>query len=174
MKSREEMAQRITQLERELAMTKGGGFQPVRKRSQSSLGDWPLYDIAIGPDLQRGEVRGHARGIIALGDMATGFLAIGGLARGVIALGGLAAGLFSFGGRSVGVLAAFGGLAVGGLAVGGAAVGGVAVGGGAAGYYACGGAAVGQYVMWAAKQDPEAVAFFEKYGLDVLVQGPGR
>jgi hypothetical protein len=77
------------------------------------VGTWdiPFYDVAVGPDLARGELRGHAKGVIAIGDLATGFLALGGLARGAIAIGGLAAGLVSFGGLSIGVLSAVGGFA---------------------------------------------------------------
>ena len=68
-------------------MQAGGG---VRKRSSKVICGLPLYDIALGPDLQKGEVRGHARGIIAIGDVATGWLAVGGAARGIVAIGGAA------------------------------------------------------------------------------------
>jgi len=175
MESREQLESRVAELEKQVAALKGGGraFRGIRKRASWGLGDIPFYDIALGPDLERGEMRGHAKGIIAIGDLATGFLALGGLARGVIALGGLAAGLVSFGGLSIGVLSAVGGLAIGGLALGGAAVGGVAVGGGAAGYYACGGGAVGTHVIDATRRDPEAEGFFRQYGLARLCQ-PGR
>ena len=172
MESREQLERRVAELEKEVAALKSGGraFRGIRKRATWGLGDIPFYDIAVGPDLGRGELRGHAKGIIAIGDLATGFLAVGGLARGAIAVGGLAAGLVSFGGLSLGLLSAFGGLAIGGLALGGGAVGGVAIGGGAAGYYACGGAAVGTHVIDAARRDPEAEAFFAQYGLAQLCQ----
>lgn len=101
----------------------------------------PLVHIAQGP--HGGEKRGHARGIIAIGDLATGVLAIGGFAQGVIAVGGCAVGLVAFGGLALGVLAGLGGLATGLLASGGGAVGGVAQGGLAVGYVADGGRAVG-------------------------------
>ena len=166
MPSAEELQRRIEELEKEVAALKGRGYRGLRKRAEWGIGDLPFYEIALGPDPSRGQVRGHAKGVIAIGDIATGFLALGGWARGILAFGGLATGLVSFGGLSVGVLAAFGGLAIGSLAFGGGAVGGVAVGGGAAGYYACGGAAVGQHVIWAAERDPEAEAFFAQYGLD--------
>jgi hypothetical protein len=133
----------------------------VRKRSSATLFGLPLYDIAVGPDPETGQIRGHARGIFAVGDIATGVVAFGGLARGVLAVGGLALGGFSIGGASLGILGALGGLAVGGIAVGGAAVGLVAVGGGALGYYACGGGAFGKYVLTAVHRDPEAVRFFQ-------------
>ncbi len=168
MESREELEKRVGELERKLqslGVAAPPAFRGIRKRASWGLGDIPFYDIAIGPDLSRGEMRGHAKGIIALGDMATGVVALGGLARGVVALGGLAAGVVSFGGLSLGVLAAAGGLAIGSLAFGGGAVGGVAVGGGAVGYYACGGAAAGAHVWSPLRRDPEAAAFFKDHAL---------
>ncbi len=134
MDDRERLEKRVAELERQVAAFRGGGLFPargIRKRADWGIGDIPFYDIAFGADPERGELRGHAKGIIAIGDFATGFLALGGLSRGVVAFGGLAAGLFSFGGLSLGLLSAIGGLAIGGLALGGAAVGGAAIGGGA-------------------------------------------
>jgi hypothetical protein len=174
MESREELERRVADLERQVSALKKGGLgamRGIRKHASWGIGSIPFYDIAIGPDPERGEIRGHAKGIIAIGDIATGLLALGGLSRGLIAFGGLAAGLFSLGGLSVGLLGAIGGLAIGGLALGGAAVGGVAVGGGAAGYYACGGGAIGTHVMDATHRDPEAQEFFRRYNLAGLCQG---
>jgi predicted RNase H-like HicB family nuclease len=153
----------------QLAMTARG----VRKRSATMICGLPLYDIAIGPNPETGEVRGRARGIVAIGDIATGWLALGGLAKGIVALGGLALGGIVFGGGAIGVvglggfavglLAALGGFAMGGIAGGGIAIGGVAVGGIAIGYYACGGAAVGKFVLSAAEQSPQALQFFKQW-----------
>ncbi len=174
MQSRDELEKRVSALERQLAGLQGLArvpFRGIRKRSAAAIGDLPLYDIAVGPDLTRGEMRGHARGVVAVGDIATGVIAIGGLARGVVALGGLAAGLVSFGGLSIGLAVAVGGLAIGSLAAGGGAVGGVAVGGGAAGYYACGGGALGRFTIDARHQDPEAKDFFREVGLSGLCRG---
>jgi hypothetical protein len=168
METRQDLEKKVQRLEREVAALQGGGCA-VRKRSSTRLGDLPLYEVALGPDPARGESRGHAKAILAVGDMATGFVAIGGWARGVIALGGLATGLVSFGGMSVGVLFAVGGLAIGGVALGGGAAGEVAVGGAAVGHYACGGAAVGHHVISPMRRDPAAEAFFEKYGLGAVV-----
>jgi hypothetical protein len=137
-------------------------YRGIRKRSNKTLFGLPLVDIAIGPDLEKGEMRGHANGIIALGDIARGWIAIGGVATGIVALGGLAAGIVSFGGLSLGLFA-LGGLAVGGLAAGGGAIGVVAIGGGAIGYYAFGGGAFGKYVFSAMERTPEAVEFFKHW-----------
>ena len=134
----------------------------IRKRSSKTICGLPLFDLAMGPDWEKRELRGHARGIIAIGDIATGWLAIGGIARGIIAIGGGAFGVAAIGGRAVGVLA-FGGGAVGGIAIGGGAVGIVAIGGGAAGYYACGAGAVGKFVVSVMERNPEAVEFFKQW-----------
>jgi hypothetical protein len=47
------------------------GYRGIRKRASWGIGDLPRYEIAIGPDFERGEMRGHARGVIAIGDIAT-------------------------------------------------------------------------------------------------------
>jgi hypothetical protein len=135
----------------------------IRRQSLRKFFGLPLWAIAIGPDWERGEMRGHARGIFALGDIATGWFAFGGLARGLLAFGGLAIGLFAFGGAAIGVLVAVGGAAIGGLAFGGGAVGGVAIGGGACGYYAFGGGAIGVHTVSATHQDPAALDFFQQH-----------
>lgn len=173
----EQLQQKVDALEREVAALKcGSGGRGVRKRSRNYVWGLPLYDIAVGPDPDKNEIRGHARGIIAIGDIATGILALGGLARGFVAFGGLALGAVTFGGCSIGILLAVGGLAVGSVALGGGAIGVVAVGGGAFGYYACGGGAFGKHVISGMGQDPEAVRFFGKWipGIDPLAQPLGR
>lgn len=164
MRTNESLEERVAELERKVSAGRGFRGGSVRKRSATRIAGLPLYDIALGPDPAAGELRGHARGIVAVGDIATGVLALGGLARGAIAVGGLAVGLLSFGGLSIGALAAVGGLAIGAIAAGGAAVGAVAVGGGAAGYYACGGSGAGEHVVSAARRDPQAVRFFREHG----------
>jgi hypothetical protein len=135
----------------------------IRRQSSRTFCGLPLWAIAIGPDWEHGEMRGHARGIFAFGDMATGWFACGGLARGIFAVGGLAIGVFAFGGGAIGVLVAIGGGAIGGIALGGAAIGLVAIGGGAVGYYACGGGAAGVHTISAVHRDPAAVEFFQQY-----------
>lgn len=141
----------------------GPPIRGIRRQSSRILLGLPLWAIALGPDRDRGEIRGHARAIFALGDLATGWFACGGLARGMFAVGGLAIGLFAFGGAALGVLIAFGGAALGGVALGGVAIGLVAIGGLACGYYALGGAAFGVHTVSALHQDPEAVSLFRRY-----------
>ncbi len=127
-------------------MTRG-----IRKQSSIKIMGFPLYNIAVGPDFDTGQKRGHAKGILAIGDIATGFIALGGIARGVIAIGGFALGFISIGGAAIGI-----------LAIGGGAAGIIAIGGGAVGYYACGGGAFGEHVLCSTYQDPKIVEFLKQ------------
>ena len=121
----------------------------VRYATSFKLLGLPLLAIACGPDTSKGETRGWARGIIAIGDVATGLIAIGGIAGGGVAIGGLSLGALGVGGVSRG------GIILGGVAIGYLALGGVAIG-----HYAKGGAAVGTYVVSSERSDPEAVRVF--------------
>jgi hypothetical protein len=136
--------------------------QGIRRQSKTTIAGLPLWAIASGPDPARGQSRGHAKGIVAIGDIATGLLAIGGFARGAIAFGGAAVGVISAGGLAIGLALAAGGAAVGGMALGGGALGGVAIGGGAVGRYAMGGGAAGTYAISPTRCDIEAVDFFTR------------
>jgi hypothetical protein len=134
---------------------------PIRYQSEATFLEMPVISIAAGPDPANHEVRGHARGVIAIGDIATGVFALGGVARGVVALGGVAIGGIALGGLGLGLLS-FGGLALGYFAAGGAAIGYAAAGGLAIGYYATGGAAIGKFIIGPLHRDPEAVEFFSR------------
>ncbi|TWT45615.1 hypothetical protein RAS1_20430 [Phycisphaerae bacterium RAS1] len=143
-----------------------------RYRSTTTIFGLPLLDVALGP--HGAEKRGHARGIIAYGDIATGVIAIGAFARGVIAFGSLAVGvvaigamnlgLLALGGVAVGLLGAVGGVAAGGITAGGMTVGGVAQGGLAIGHYARGGMAIGTHtISGVGVGSPVAQQFFKDY-----------
>jgi len=166
MKTRQELERRVQELEAEVAGLRAYRGRVVRYRSAAQFGGLPLIAVATGPDPAKGETRGHARGIVAIGDIATGIVAVGGLARGLAAFGGVALGVVAFGGASIGALAAVGGLAIGSIAFGGGAIGWTAVGGGAVGIYACGGSAFGEHVIDAKRRDPEATVHFAHLGLD--------
>lgn len=98
-------------------------------KSKRTLFGLPLVHINFGR-------RDHwARGIIAIGNIATGF----------VALGGVAVGLFTLGGVSIGLLLALGAVALGAASIGGVALGLLAWGGIALGWLAVGGCAVGVY-----------------------------
>jgi hypothetical protein len=156
-----------------------------RYKSEATMFGLPIISIAFGPDPETGELRGKARGIIAMGDTAIGGIAVGGAALGIVSFGGAAGGLFSAGGAAFGLFAAIGGGAigagmstggagVGALAAGGAAIGVLASGGGAVGIYAQGGGAKGKYVITPARSDPEAVAMFDDFSWYFGQGGMGR
>ena len=81
-------------------------------KSKHTLFGLPLVHINCGYGLRR------AKGVIAIGNIATGIVALGGFGVGVVSFCGIGVGLLSLGG-----------LALGGFAVGGVAVGLVAAGG---------------------------------------------
>jgi len=101
----------------------------VRWRSKAQLWGFPLCEVALGPDHANGERKGHARAVVAVGNIADGVIAVGGISRGIISIGGISLGLGSVGGISLGLVAALGGVAVAPLACGGVAFGLLAAGG---------------------------------------------
>src|SRR5262245_29569821 len=102
MQTRDQLEQRVAELERQVAAYgTGRHFRGVRRRAAFEIGNLPFYDIALGPDPGSGEARGHAKGIFAIGDIATGVVALGGFARGLVAMGGLAVGGVAMGGLSI-------------------------------------------------------------------------
>ena len=98
-------------------------------KSEHTLFGLPLVHVNLG--------RGNhwARGIVAIGNIATGF----------VALGGIAAGLLSLGAVSFGLLLALGAVTLGGVSVVGVSLNQLAWGGIALGWLAVGGCAVGVY-----------------------------
>ena len=162
--TRDELVAEVKKLRQTVAVLSSKLPKGVRKNSEATLWGLPLLSIACGPDPEKGEIRGHARGIVAIGDIATGVLAVGGVAIGGVAIGGAAVGVIALGGLALSILFAMGGLAIGAIANGGLAIGIVAVGGGAIGYYACGGGVTGVHVISPVSQSPEAVEFFGRFG----------
>jgi hypothetical protein len=153
-----------------------------RFTSRATIFGWPVVHVALGPWPENGELKGKARGLIAIGDSAYGGIALGGFAVGGVALGGASIGVCALGGGAVGALTAMGGGAIGGFAVGGGAAGGIASGGGALGVVAQGGGAIGWYARGGGvtarygidprRSDPEAVALFDALS-PVLGSGAG-
>lgn len=105
-------------------------------KSKRQIRGIPLIHINIGMGLKK------AKGIIAVGNVATGIIAVGAIAFGVLTFGALGIGVLAFSGIALALLFAVGGIAMGTVAVGGVAVGVLAIGGVAIGVYAIGGAAV--------------------------------
>ena len=95
----------------------------MQYRSEQVWGTLPVVHVAVGGRQADGRYRlGRARGVIALGDVATGLVAIGGVAIGLFSVGGVAIGLVAVGAVDIGLVA------VGAVAVGLVAVGAVAIG----------------------------------------------
>lgn len=109
-------------------------------KSSRTLFGLPLVHINFGFGFTR------AKGIIAIGNIATGLIAMGGLSVGLLSLGGVSLGLLlALGGVALGCVSV-GGLAVGLTAWGGFALGLLAVGGLSWGWYAVGGVAIGSKI----------------------------
>lgn len=110
-------------------------------KSKRTLFGLPLVHINCGFG------RNHwARGIIAIGNVATGFIALGCISVGLLSLGALGIGLLlALGAAAIGIVS-IGGYALGLLAWGGIAMGWLAVGGCAFGTYAAGGAVIASKV----------------------------
>ena len=96
-------------------------------KSERTLFGLPLVHINLS---QRGLT--WARGIVAIGNVATGVVAIGCFAAGILSLGAICLGLLVLAGMAVG-LVALGGISIGIIAVGGCALGYLAIGGSAVG-----------------------------------------
>ena len=104
------------------------GRRAMEYRSEQVWGDLPVVHVSVGGRQADGRYRlGRARGIIALGDVATGLVAVGGVAIGLFSVGGVAIGLVAWGGVAVG-LVAIGAVAMGLTAVGALTIGLVAAG----------------------------------------------
>lgn len=107
-------------------------------KSERMVGGLPLVHVNFGLGVYR------AKGIIALGNIATGILAFGFLAVGIFAFGLLGLGLLALGTFAVGGFAA-GAVALGLVAAGAIAVGLLSFGAIALGLGSVGAVAVGQY-----------------------------
>jgi hypothetical protein len=101
-----------------------GGAMAVRRRamkyrSEQVWGSLPVVHVSVGGRQADGRYRlGRARGVIAVGDVATGLVAIGGVAIGLVSVGGVAVGLVALGAVAIG-LVAVGAVAIGLFATGG-------------------------------------------------------
>ena len=104
-------------------------------KSNTNFMGIPLIHINMGYGLYR------AKGIIAIGNIATGVISLGIISFGIISFGAVALGLFALAGLASGLFA-IGGVAAGGLAAGGVAIGYLAAGGLAIGVYSIGGCAI--------------------------------
>lgn len=109
-------------------------------KSRRTLWGLPLVHINLQ---DRGLCR--AKGIVAIGNVATGIVALGSVSAGLFSFGCISVGLLSLGAMAAGLIS-IGGIALGLLALGGIAVGILAIGGVAIGIYAAGGCALGSKI----------------------------
>lgn len=109
--------------------------------SKTHVGGLPLVHVNFGLGHYR------AKGIIAVGNVATGLISIGFVSVGLIGWGLLSLGLLAFGAIALGVLFGAGAVATGALAFGGVAIGVMCFGGCCVGYIGVGGFVVGQYAL---------------------------
>ena len=108
-------------------------------KSKRTLFGLPLVHVNCGSRNR------WARGIVAVGNVATGVVALGGVSLGLFTLGAVSLGLLlALGAISIGTVSV-GGIAAGLMAWGGIALGWLTVGGLSLGAYAAGGAAVGYH-----------------------------
>lgn len=121
-------------------------------KSKRTIWGMPLVHINLS---QRGLT--WARGILAIGNVATGVVAIGCFAVGIFSLGAICLGLLALAGMAVGLFA-LGGISIGLIALGGCVLGYLAIGGSAVGVYAGGGAAVASQVAVGASASGELLA----------------
>lgn len=104
--------------------------------SKTKILGLPLVHIHFGFGLM------HAKGIIAIGNIATGFISLGLLSFGIFSIGILGIGVLSWACFSIGVLLSLGAISVGTLAIGGIAIGFLSIGGLSVGIYSIGGCAI--------------------------------
>lgn len=108
-------------------------------KSKSKFLGLPLVHVNLGLGMYR------AKGIIAIGNIATGFISVGLVTVGILSIGLLSLGILTIAGLAIGGLA-IGGLAIGGIAIGGFALGIFSVGGFAWGMYSIGGIATASHI----------------------------
>ncbi|MDE7213003.1 MAG: hypothetical protein K2N42_00310, partial [Anaeroplasmataceae bacterium] len=134
----DELVGNVTKKEVELK-PKSKVYEYVSKKKVFGV---PLVHIHIGLGVYR------AKGIIAIGNIATGVVSIGILSLGVFSLGLLALGLFSWACLSLGLLGSLGAISIGTFAFGGVAIGFFTFGGLSIGLYSFGGCAIAKNIAY--------------------------
>ncbi len=109
-------------------------------KSEKTLWGLPLVHVHIGFGMKK------AKGIVAIGNVATGVVSVGLLAKGGVAIGCLSMGLVGMGCLTLGLLLAIGAIAVGTFSIGAIAIGVFALGAVAIGMFSTGALAVASHV----------------------------
>ena len=101
-------------------------------KSERTFNGLPLLHVHIGFGVKK------AKGIIAIGNIATGLISIGLISTGFLSFGLLSLGLLSFGLLSIGLLMAAGSISIGAFSVGAIAIGLLTIGAISIGVYSIG------------------------------------
>ena len=117
--------------------TRGSFYEYKSKRT---FLDMPLVHVNIGRGVRR------AKGVLAIGNIATGVLSIGLVSVGFLAFGLLSIGLVGIGALSLALLLAIGSVSVGAFSIGAVAIGVVTLGAVSIGMYSVGALAVASRV----------------------------
>ncbi len=134
--------------------------------SRRTLWGLPLVHVNLGRGFRR------AKGIIAVGNLATGVLAVGAVALGPFAVGCVSVGLLALGAACLGLVAA-GAVAVGVLALGALSLGVLALGAVAKGVYAVGTVALGsQVAIGTVASGPLAIGDEVEGAVELLLSDP--
>jgi len=109
-------------------------------KSKRSLFGLPLVHINVGIGAKR------AKGVLAIGNIATGILSIGLVSMGLISIGLLSLGLIGLGTFAIGLLLAIGAISIGTFSIGAIAIGVFSLGAVSVGVYSIGAVAVASRV----------------------------
>jgi len=117
--------------------TRGSFFEYKSKKEMYGL---PLVHINVGWGLKK------AKGVLAIGNIATGILSIGLVARGILAIGLLSLGVVGIGCLSLALLLSIGSVAIGTFAIGAIAIGVFALGALSIGMFTTGALSIASHV----------------------------
>ena len=117
--------------------TRGSFFEYKSERKMFGL---PLVHINIGWGAKK------AKGVLAIGNIATGILSIGLLSKGILAIGLLSLGVIGIGALSIALLLSIGSIAIGTFAIGALAIGVFALGALAIGMFTTGALSLGTHI----------------------------
>jgi transcriptional regulator with XRE-family HTH domain len=115
------------------------GMQYEYKSEKTLLG-LPLVHVNVGFGVKK------AKGIVAIGSIATGFISIGLISKGLLSFGLLSLGLISFGILAIGLILSIGTVALGTFSIGAIAIGIFTLGAVSLGVYSIGAVAVASRV----------------------------
>ncbi|MDE6727032.1 MAG: helix-turn-helix domain-containing protein [Oscillospiraceae bacterium] len=124
-----------------------GDLQNTGKKLRFANGEYKSAKTWRGMPLVHINLKGKAKGVVAVGLIAKGFVSVGLLSVGLLSVGVLALGLIAVGGALAAGGFASAAVAAGVVACGGVSVGVFSFGGASFGWFSVGGAAIGKYAF---------------------------